>query len=68
MDSKLSYRDSTKTENQMNLTEGRRFRERQGQPAHPSENPQNYMNCKQFNFKDRKFEVGMWIDAKDTID
>lgn len=53
----------------MDPGENRRFRERQGQPAqHPSENPQNYTNLQQFSLKGRKFEIGMWIDAKDTID
>ena len=28
----------------------------------------NFQNVKQFNLKHRKFEVGMWLDAKDTID
>ena len=32
------------------------------------ENPQSYNNLYQYNFQNRKFEVGMWLDVRDTID
>ena len=31
------------------------------------ENPKNYRNVKQFDAEKRKFEVGMWVDVRDTI-
>jgi hypothetical protein len=69
MQSKINYRDSLKPENKLELTDNRRFRERGAVPQqHPSENPSNFTNCKQFEFKNREFRVGQWIDAKDTID
>jgi hypothetical protein len=69
MDSSLSFIDAEKPENIMDPGENRRFRERQGQPAqHPSENANNFTNLQQFNLKNREFSIGMWVDAKDTID
>jgi len=32
------------------------------------ENPENFRNIQQYNTKRREFEIGMWLDVKDTID
>lgn len=43
----------------------RRFRE---QRANTNENPENFKNMQQYQFIDRKYEIGTWLDVKDTIE
>ena len=49
------------------MHENRRFRERQ-QSLGTADHAVHFSNIKQFMPGQRKYEVGMWLDVKDTID
>lgn len=61
--------EEAQTEDNLKLfqPENRRFRDAIGVTGQ-SENSGQFSNVSQFNFGQRKFEVGMWLDIKDTID
>jgi hypothetical protein len=61
----LTYEDALKPENQLVTSENRRLRE---QRTSPNENPENYKNIQQFKISERKYEIGTWLDVKDTIE
>ena len=60
--------EEAQTEDNLKLfqPENRRFRDAIGVTGQ-SENSGQFSNVSQFNFGQRKFEVGMWLDIKDTI-
>ena len=66
MDTQLDFKAAQRSENLAVVHENRRLRERNAQAAHQAAD--NYNNLKQFATGQRKFEVGMWLDVKDTID
>ena len=68
MESQIDYETAKFPENHAVVHENRRFRERNQNQANTSDHATHYSNIKQFSSGQRKFEAGMWLDVKDTID
>lgn len=61
----MSLEEAKKPENLQVLLSNRRFREAR---SNVNENSESFKNIQQFKFDWRKYEVGTWLDVKDTIE